>query len=105
MGSHRHLNFLYFRNCIEAIHFLKEKHVFCLALETSLKSTSIDKWVINNNHMKSQSLAIFLGNERFGLSYNCLTQVDALVAIPAKGFKNSLNVSVAAGIAMNYFSD
>jgi len=44
--------------------------------------------------------AIIVGNEVKGLSSQILKSVDAAVYIPMKGDKESLNVSVATGIAL-----
>jgi tRNA G18 (ribose-2'-O)-methylase SpoU len=45
-------------------------------------------------------LALVLGNELQGLSPNILKRTDAIVEIPMRGKKESLNVAVAAGIAL-----
>ena len=44
--------------------------------------------------------ALFLGNEIRGVSEDILKISDAIVSIPMRGKKESLNVSVAAGIAV-----
>ena len=43
---------------------------------------------------------LFLGNEALGLSRETLASADRIVEIPLLGYKNSLNVSVALGIAL-----
>ncbi|KKS16325.1 MAG: tRNA/rRNA methyltransferase [Parcubacteria group bacterium GW2011_GWB1_41_6] len=48
-------------------------------------------------------LALILGNEVRGLSKRILEKCDAIIEIPMKGKKESLNVSVAAGIALFNF--
>lgn len=45
-------------------------------------------------------LALILGNEVEGIVKSVLKKCDAIVSIPMRGKKESLNVSVAAGIAM-----
>ena len=45
-------------------------------------------------------LALVVGNEKTGVSKSLLKYCDASVEIPMRGKKNSLNVSVAAGIAV-----
>jgi tRNA G18 (ribose-2'-O)-methylase SpoU len=47
-----------------------------------------------------KKLALVLGNEVRGISKATLAKCDAVVEIPMRGKKESLNVSVAAGIAM-----
>lgn len=46
-----------------------------------------------------EKLALVVGNEVSGLSDETLKQCDAIVQIAMKGIKESLNVSVAFGIA------
>lgn len=45
-------------------------------------------------------LALVLGNEVDGISKNILKECDQIISIPMRGKKESLNVSVAAGIAI-----
>ncbi len=45
-------------------------------------------------------LALIVGNEVSGVSSNLLTRSDEVVHIPMRGIKESLNVSVAFGIAV-----
>ena len=45
-------------------------------------------------------LALILGNEVEGVSSEVLKKSDAIISIPMRGQKESLNVSVAAGIAI-----
>lgn len=47
-----------------------------------------------------QSIAVLLGNEVRGISGPLLKKADAIVEIPMHGEKESLNVSVAAGIVL-----
>jgi 23S rRNA (guanosine2251-2'-O)-methyltransferase len=48
----------------------------------------------------NRPVAIILGSEEDGISNELLRYADELVKIPMKGQIGSLNVSVAAGIAM-----
>lgn len=52
------------------------------------------------NYKAPEKVAIVLGNELRGLSSQLLKHCDDVVSIPMMGKKESLNVSVAAGIAM-----
>ncbi|MBX4195768.1 TrmH family RNA methyltransferase [Candidatus Parcubacteria bacterium] len=49
----------------------------------------------------SDSFALILGNEVDGVSKEALGLADKIYEIPMKGKKESLNVSVAAGIALH----
>lgn len=65
-----------------------------VALEKNDKATDIKKF------KAKFPMALILGNEVEGVSGNILEKCDAIVSIPMRGQKESLNVSVAAGIAM-----
>lgn len=49
---------------------------------------------------KGQKVAFMFGNEVDGLPKNILAKCDSVAEIPMSGTKESLNVSVAAGIAL-----
>lgn len=73
---------------------LKENRVQIVALEQ-------DKKAIDYRKFKPQwPMALVLGNEVRGLSKEILKYCGKIIAIPMYGYKESLNVSVAAGIAV-----
>jgi 23S rRNA (guanosine2251-2'-O)-methyltransferase len=45
-------------------------------------------------------VAVIIGNEAKGIDKEILQQCDLIVEIPMRGHKESLNVSVATGIAV-----
>ena len=65
-----------------------------VGLEQDSRSVSLEK--IGGD----RSLALIVGNEVRGLDKRILDQCDAIVELPMHGEKNSLNVSVACGIAL-----
>ena len=65
-----------------------------VALEQTKASRNLFKW------KPKFPLALVLGNEKTGVAKSLLKYCDQSVEIPMLGKKNSLNVSVAAGIAM-----
>lgn len=71
----------------------KEKYEI-IALEQDKKSISIDSYKPKGN------VALILGNEVRGLSRAVLCKCDKIIDIPMRGEKESLNVSVAFGIAV-----
>ena len=73
---------------------LKKQGVYIIAIEQSTHSIDYKK-------IKIQFPVVFLlGNEVRGLSKSILQKCDVIVEIPMKGKKESLNVSVAAGIVL-----
>ncbi|MEN9561466.1 MAG: hypothetical protein RIQ56_739 [Candidatus Parcubacteria bacterium] len=55
-------------------------------------------------YKSSDQIAVLFGNEVQGLSKSLRKQCNVLLEIPMKGKKESLNVSVAAGIALHALS-
>jgi len=70
-----------------------------LALETSPSGVAIQDAVL-----QKAPVALIVGNEVDGIEHAVLEKVDQIVEIPMLGRKRSLNVSVAAGIALYAFS-
>lgn len=81
----------------EAIDELKNEGYSIIALETAEDAQDIDtfEW--------PERSALILGNERFGIDHETLASVDHLVRIPLHGIKNSLNVGIACGIAIQAY--
>lgn len=77
---------------------LKKEGYFLIALEQSPKAKNIFK--IKN--LKRKKIALILGKETKGLSQTILKKADLILEIPMYGKKESLNVSVAFGIAIYY---
>ena len=73
---------------------LKKQGFRIVALEQTSKSGNIYEWT------PTFPLALIVGNEKTGVTKNLLKYCDEVVHLPMLGKKNSLNVSVAAGIAM-----
>ncbi len=73
---------------------LKKQGVYVVALEQTKHSVSINKW------KPRFPVALVVGNEVNGVSRGVLKRVDAVLEIPMHGAKESLNVSVAAGVAL-----
>jgi 23S rRNA (guanosine2251-2'-O)-methyltransferase len=58
---------------------------------------------LKNLNLDDQKLALLLGGEESGLSDEVLNKIDAVTHIEMSGLMESLNVSVAGGIAMQHF--
>ena len=68
-----------------------------LAVEQSKNSIPYNKLRVNSSKSK---VAISMGNEVKGLPKGILNRADKVLEIPMRGEKESLNVSVAFGIAI-----
>jgi tRNA G18 (ribose-2'-O)-methylase SpoU len=69
--------------------------VHIVALEKTKQAQNIFKI-----KLPLRPIALVVGNEVAGLSKNILSRADTVAAIPMHGKKESLNVAVAAGIAL-----
>ncbi len=73
---------------------LKKEKVFIVALEQAENSVDYRKV---KQHPK---IALIVGNEVKGISKQTLSLCDVIAEIPMSGKKESLNVSVSAGVAL-----
>ncbi len=77
---------------------LKQKGVSVVALEQAKQSKNIFS-ARGGSAFGGKSIALIVGNEVCGLPPSVLKRADSIVEIPMYGKKESLNVSVAFGIA------
>ncbi len=82
------------QNFSDVVAELKKDHVTIVALEQG--EYSVDY----RSYDPVGDIALVLGNEPVGIDEEALGQCDVMIDIPMHGQKKSLNVSVAAGIAM-----
>jgi 23S rRNA (guanosine2251-2'-O)-methyltransferase len=80
---------------------LRRKGYKVYAIEQSAEATSLFKKKVS----KTEKIAILMGEETKGLSPALLKKCDAVLEIPMHGEKESLNVSVAFGIAAYHFAN
>lgn len=85
-------------NTIACLSSLKEKGYRIMA--TSLNEEAIEPNEIDLTH----KTAIVLGTELTGISEEVKSHCDGFVKIPMYGFTESLNVSVAGGVIMQYLA-
>lgn len=78
---------------------LKKEKYTILALEQSPDSINYKKAKLNSRNL------LILGEEVRGIEKEILKKCDEILEIPMKGEKESLNVSVAAGVALFGISD
>lgn len=91
------------RDLPRLIEKLRKEKIFVLALEQSPKSfdyAKADVFLRRKRIAKYSGIALIVGNEVRGLSPQIWKKCDAVMKITMRGKKESLNVSVAAGIAL-----
>lgn len=85
----------YKKSPLEAIEILKSEGVRAIAVEITDKKRKYDTL-----SKEEYPLCLILGNELTGLDNFILEKCDDAIEIPMYGVKHSLNVAVAAGIAL-----
>lgn len=83
-------------NPIDCIEKLKKDGFSVFALE----QTSDSKNILEMDFSKYEKVVLIFGNEVDGVSTELLALSDQALEIPMYGQKGSLNVSIAAGVAM-----
>ncbi len=77
-----------------AIAQLRDEGYKIVALEQAKNSIDYKSFKPEKN------TALIVGEERYGITQDILDQCDSIIEVPMRGTKESLNVSVATGIAL-----
>ena len=96
LGAEESVDWLYFKDTMEAVEKLKAEGYVVCAIEQAEGSMMLDKLLLD----KTKKYAVILGNEVKGVQQNVVDNCDMCVEIPQYGTKHSLNVSVTAGIVI-----
>ncbi|MBU6390273.1 TrmH family RNA methyltransferase, partial [Patescibacteria group bacterium] len=94
LGAEKEIEWRHERNAEAVLRFLKKSGVRLIAVEQSPRSTDYREVRVRG------ATAFIFGNEVTGLPEKILRAADTIAEIPLRGGKESLNVSVAAGIAL-----
>lgn len=95
LGAEHHLHISHAPQPVATLKNFKRSGAFLVALEQSPRAIDYKKIVV-----PAKPVVVIFGNEVDGLSKSVLTLADVVAEIPMRGRKESLNVSVAAGIAL-----
>ncbi len=94
LGAEKTVKWQYVKNIDDLLADLKKKKFKIYALEQDARAVDYRKAKIGNKDL------LILGNEVHGIEKRILEKCDVVLEIPMKGKKESLNVAVAAGIAL-----
>ena len=94
LGAETWIKWEYREKLLSLINSLKKEKYEIVALEQNKKSIDYRKY------KRPQKMAFILGEEVNGIDKNILEKCDKIIEIPMHGKKESLNVSVACGIAL-----
>lgn len=93
LGAENEITFKHFRTTLEAVKELKKSGIETIALEITDQA-----WELGDIQPKGE-FALIVGNEVSGVSPEILKESNYCAKILMQGKKESLNVSVAFGIA------
>lgn len=94
LGAERFVKWKYCKNISNLLKNILKQKIRLIAVEQNKKAIDYRKF------KPIFPMALIFGNEVRGLSKNILAKCDKIVEIPMAGKKESLNVSVAAGIVL-----
>ena len=94
LGAEDSVRWKQFEDIDDAIVYAKEQGCSIVAVEQDDKSVPLKEF------KKPEKVAYIFGREVEGVSKEILDICDTIVEIPMQGIKNSLNVSVTAGIVL-----
>jgi len=95
-SANKWLTIRFFRSTKACMTALKRKKYTTIATVLHEKRS---KSIFDTN-LKGKKVAILLGNEHRGLSRHAIEKSDRFLLIPMRGFVESLNISVTAGILL-----
>jgi tRNA G18 (ribose-2'-O)-methylase SpoU len=98
IGAEEFVNWKKISEPLKRIDALKRDGYTVVALEQTDESIELNKW-----EPPSNKICLILGNEVTGVDEELISKTDLSIEIPQFGMKHSLNVSVAAGIALYGF--
>ncbi|MFA5937439.1 MAG: TrmH family RNA methyltransferase [Candidatus Paceibacterota bacterium] len=94
LGAEKFIPWEYKKNTQSLLNKLKREKYFIIGIEQDKKSVDYKK-------VKLQTKNVFIvGAEVTGIPKNVLAKCDVIAEIPMRGKKESLNVSVACGVAL-----
>lgn len=93
LGAEKSVGLKYEQNTFTTVQRYKGEGYQIIALETGSKAINV------SNVIPNEKCCLVVGNEVSGISDDILKIADTIAEIPMKGQKESLNVSVAFGIA------
>ena len=96
LGAEDTLEWEYCENTAECINNLKKEDYYVIALEQD--ENSIDYKAVDITDKKD--VVVIIGHEVDGITKDVLLCADVIIEIPMLGTKESLNVTIAFGIAL-----
>lgn len=96
LGAEDVVSWEYFESTLECVKKLRTEEYFTIAIEQGEDSVDYKKLSVEDK----ERVAFVIGNEVEGITKDVLAVCDVLAEIPMLGTKESLNVTIAFGIAV-----
>ncbi len=100
LGAEKTIPWEYFESHIVLLNKLKKEGFKIIAVEQTIKSVNYKDLKNDDLFGVNKKVAFVFGNEVDGLPKVILNKTDVCVELPMNGAKESLNVSVTAGIVL-----
>lgn len=97
LGAERSVEWEYMQNISGLLGRLKKQGMRIAAIEQSPRAIPLEQTQFTKKDLAR--VVLMLGNEVKGISTQLLARADSVIEIPMQGKKESLNISVAFGIA------
>jgi len=94
LGAEKFVFWEYKKSLLALLNKLKKEEYLIIGIEQAKNSIDYKKMKLRNRNV------FIVGTEVTGIPKNILKKCDVIVEIPMRGKKESLNVSVACGIAL-----
>ncbi len=96
LGATESVDWKYFESTEAAVDSLKASGHKVLSIEQTENSIFLNEFEV----AKGEKLALVFGHEVYGVEQDIIDKSDAVIEIPQKGTKHSLNISVSAGVVL-----
>ena len=103
LGAEKTVSWQYLDDLNKFFKSIKQENFTIVSIEQDSRSIKLEKFIKEKKQMGMENILIIFGNEVEGVDKNILKKSDYIVEIDMKGDKESLNVSVCAGLIMYMF--
>ena len=96
LGATESVDWKYYEKTETAVASLKKEGYTVLSIEQTEGSVFLNDFKV----IQGQKFGLVFGHEVYGVEQDIIDLSDAVVEIPQKGTKHSLNISVSAGVVL-----
>jgi len=100
LGAEKDISWKYVDDINKLIIDLKKEGFVIVSIEQDKRSITVEDFLIIKKQNDIEKFLIIFGNEVEGINKNLLKKSDHIIEITMRGNKESLNVSVCAGLIM-----